>query len=324
MKARLSAWLLLTFLIAGCAAIPKAVLDQVSPSAPSAAPGTFAGLTVDASPLGTELPDLEVPEGDKPPALRDKWQGREETRIAAINKTLAPFGYRVTFATGPDVIHRYAVYHGDTVVASEVDSVQSPSVNSRGDDFVMLVESRGQQLLRPGQAEPWDVARHALAGPVFAGDRIVAVWNESGEGYMPFSNPLRYSVRSGDEKLFSDQLQWARTDSAIKGLSGWDGHWVLEVGGRVLIDGKDLGAAKGYTEVFGWQLLAGKPFYYAVKDGQTSVVYDEQVFPTQYESVMHYGCCSAGAYDNGGNEQMAWFFGRKDGQWHYVEMGKYD
>jgi hypothetical protein len=266
-----------------------------------------------------------VPDAEKPLPLRDKWRGREETRIAAINKTLAPFDYRVTFAAGPDVIHRYAVYHGDTVVASQVDAIYAPSVNSRGDAFLMLVEAAGRdQVLRSGKAEPWDVSKHSFTGPVFAGDRIVAVWDESGEGYMPFSDPFRYSVRSGEEKLFSDQLQWARTDNAIKGLSGWDGHWVLEVGGRVIIDGKDLGAAKGYTEVFGWQLLAGKPFYYAVKDGKTSIVYDDQVFPTQYESVVHYGCCSPAMWNNGGNEQMAWFFGRKDGQWSYVEMGKYD
>lgn len=357
MKASFSAWLLLAALVAGCATAPATPTTPTTPTSattpttaagqttPSTAPATassgqqssgpiaqkavastFTGLTAEEYALGEgkTLPPLGGPDGGTLPDLRAKWRGTITSRVEAINKTLAPFGYRVTFVNDPNVGHpQYTVYKGDTVVA-DADELWPPSVNSRGDDFVMLVELAAQgQVIRRAQAEAWNTSLHEYTTPVFAGERVVTVVNESTQG-QGSPGSIRYSVMSGNEQLFAGELQWNRTDNPIKALSAWDGHWVLEVGGRVIIDGKDLGADKGYTEVFGWQLLAGKPFYYAVKDGKTSIVYGDQVFPTQYDTVVHYRCCSPAMYNNWGNQQMAGFFGQRDGRWYYVEIGKYE
>jgi hypothetical protein len=342
MKVSFCAWLLLVALVAGCGTgAPSSVIQPVpstaapapavapgSPASPGTqAPPTFAGLTVEeyAVPGDKDMPIMVGPEGGKLPDVRAKWRGTTASWVEAINQSLAPFGYRVTLVDDPNVGHPvYTVAKGDAVVVADADRIWPPSINSRGDDFLMVVERAGQnQVLSRGKAEAWDAGAHRYTVPVFAGDRIVTVVNESQQAQSGRSQ-YRYSVMSGNEKLFSDQFQWEWTDDPIKRLSAWDGHWVLEVSGHVVIDGEDFGSKHGYTEVFGWQLLAGKPFYYAVKDGKTSIVYGDQVFPTQYDTVVHYRCCSPAMYNNWGNEQMATFFGQRDGRWYYVEIGRYE
>ncbi|MDI7277320.1 MAG: DUF4232 domain-containing protein, partial [Anaerolineae bacterium] len=109
----------------------------------------------------------------------------------------------------------------------------------------------------------------------------------------------------------------------VNGLWSWEGHWVLEANGRLIVDGQDMNQRLQYGEIFGYHLIRGKPFYFFSQGGRVGVSYAGEVLPQQYEKVIHYQCCSGAAYNPGGNDMMVWFFGLRDGKWHYVEMGIY-
>jgi hypothetical protein len=210
-------------------------------------------------------------------------------------------------------------------VADGIDEIWAPSVNARGDDFALLYESNGKaSVMHKTQTETWDMAAHGFTGPVYAGNSLVAVVDESSPA-RTIPGTFRYSVRSGDNQpsLLKGEFPYDKVDNPIKGLSAWDGHWVLEVAGHLYIDGKDLTAEKGYDEIFGWHLVGGKPFYYFVKGGKTGIVYDHQIYGQQYDEIVHGRCCSPAVFNQSGTDQMSWFYGQKDGQWSYVEMGLY-
>jgi hypothetical protein len=73
-------------------------------------------------------------------------------------------------------------------------------------------------------------------------------------------------------------------------------------------------------EIFNWQLLGGKPFYFCQAGDGVRLVYDGQALPVQYAEVIHYRCCEPAAFNVGSNEQMAWFYARRDNAWYYVEI----
>jgi hypothetical protein len=113
-------------------------------------------------------------------------------------------------------------------------------------------------------------------------------------------------------------------DMPVKGLWSWDGHWLLEVDGFLIQDGEVLNERLGYEDIFGWQLLNGKPFYYFRKGPRVGISYDESILSVYYDEVIHYRCCEASMFNHDGNQDMVWFYGLREGAWYYVEMGVYE
>ncbi|HYG57125.1 MAG TPA: hypothetical protein VD902_03555 [Symbiobacteriaceae bacterium] len=114
-------------------------------------------------------------------------------------------------------------------------------------------------------------------------------------------------------------------DYLVQGFFIWDGRWALEtVEGHLIVDGTDLNQTLGYDEIFGFHFLQGRPFYFFRQNGQVRIAYDGQVLPVHYERVPHYGCCDAAGFNPQPNGWMVRFFAVRDGQWWYVEVGKYD
>ncbi len=120
------------------------------------------------------------------------------------------------------------------------------------------------------------------------------------------------------------QIDTVGVDNPVKGLWSWDGRWVLEVSGTVLVDGESLNRQLGYHEVFGWRLLDGEPFYFFTKGDGTGISYAGRVMPNRYEDVIHYRCCEPSAFNVRGNDTMVWFWALRDGEWHYVEAGAFE
>jgi hypothetical protein len=107
-------------------------------------------------------------------------------------------------------------------------------------------------------------------------------------------------------------------------LGKWDGQWVLEANGMLIVDGKIVNQDWGYDEIFGAQLLNEKPFYFFVQNGETGAAYDGQTLPVAYNHVFHGMCCEPAVFNVAGKSQMVWFYALKAGVWHYVELGVYD
>jgi len=246
-----------------------------------------------------------------------------EERVASTNQTLVSFGYRLVLKRKPGWDYPfYDLYERvSLLVKSDLDAIWPISVNSMGDDFALLVEELNGPtfLIRRGNIEQWDQGRHCYIPPVFVGDDLVAV--EAGEQHE------RYVVRREGETVYDFTalvVPGLRVDNPVKGLWSWNGHWVLEVDGQVIMGGRRLNQDLGYDEIFGWRLLKGQPFYFFRKNNRIGVSYADQVFSYQYDEVIHYRCCEPAAFNVSGNETMVWFHALRGGIWYYVEMGIYD
>lgn len=120
----------------------------------------------------------------------------------------------------------------------------------------------------------------------------------------------------------------------LQGLWVYDAHWVLEtvrvtthsegnletadVVGQISVDGVLLNDRPGYSELFGFQTIAGRPFYFYNRDGQIGFSYDGVETALDYDRIPHYGCCSAAILNpqswNGGVA----FLGRRGDTRYYV------
>jgi len=127
--------------------------------------------------------------------------------------------------------------------------------------------------------------------------------------------------------------------AALSGLWAYADHWVLETAkiiqrleGNLMIkeaisqisrDGELLNDLYSYQEMFGFQIMAGAPFYFFKQDDKINFSFDGQVVMAGYDEIPHYGCCSSGALNPVSAENMAAFFTKRDNVWYYVEIGVY-
>ena len=167
--------------------------------------------------------------------------------------------------------------------------------------------------LRKGEGLGWPIPPIQLDGHTF---EVTETWDQT--------HPQNYAVvlRDGQE-IFRIATRFPAGSSPIKGLWAWNGQWVLEVDSHIIIAGKELNTTLGAQESFDWQIMAGKPFAFIVKDGQVDAWYDGRLYPLGYDQVVHNRCCEAGMFNVGHNAQMVWFYAHKEGYWQYVEMGLY-
>lgn len=119
---------------------------------------------------------------------------------------------------------------------------------------------------------------------------------------------------------------------SLLGLWIFDNQWFIETTansssehpygvGEIFQTGQSLSKLYGYDETFGFQLLAGKPFYFYEQDGKIGIFYNGQSVPVEYDKVPHYGCCSAGGINPIKSENMVSFFAKHGRKWYYVEIG---
>lgn len=159
-----------------------------------------------------------------------------------------------------------------------------------------------------------------LHHPVKVGDSAV---------YVRANQNWDVEVVANDRVLYTythpDAARMASPTYMVQGLNAWNGKWVLEtVEAKVLVGGESLNDRLGHAQIFGFRMIAGKPFYFFTQDGKVRVSYDGKVLPQSYDKVPHYGCCDSTGYNPRGSERMVSFFGLRDGQWYHVDMGSYD
>jgi hypothetical protein len=138
-------------------------------------------------------------------------------------------------------------------------------------------------------------------------------------------------VLRGDEVVFETPAGLPSPALPLQALWTYDDHWALEVlysdtttwAGQVFIDGELVNAQKGYDEAFGLQLLAGKPFFFYMRDGHAGYSYDGKETDLDYSQIPHYNCCSESVTNPEPAENMVSFFAQRDGTWYYVELGAF-
>jgi hypothetical protein len=280
-----------------------------------------ANLIVEEYPIAAQeidAPDhLEYLQRVSPAILsrRQAWREPSPARVVENpNEALAALGYRLE-PLSSEPVPAYQLYQQDAVIRKDITRFGSVTVNERRDDFALLIEIRyrNMELVQRGKVETWNPGPEVRTPPVYYGNELMAAFQEGWE---------KIQVARGDEVLYTVQVE-PQVDNPVKGLWAWDGHWVLEVDGQVIIDGRNLNQELGYDEIFGWALLHGSPFYFFAQDGQVRLSYAGQTLPYIYEDVVHDKCCEPAAFNPGRNEDMLWFHALQDGTWHYVEAGVY-
>lgn len=130
-------------------------------------------------------------------------------------------------------------------------------------------------------------------------------------------------VQKDGKEVFRIPTRGAAGLSPIRGLWAWNGQWVLEVEGHIVIDGQELNQKLGAQETFDWQIMDSKPFAFFLKNNQLNIWYDGKTYTLDYDRIVHNTCCEAGMFDVGHNAIMVWFYAHRDSLWRYVEMGLY-
>lgn len=144
------------------------------------------------------------------------------------------------------------------------------------------------------------------------------------------SNSENYIVvtRSGKE-IFRTDAGGISPMPALQNLWAYDDHWVLETNlfladkpfnGQVFLDGVSIGQQNGYDEVFNFQTINGRPFYFFRQNGKVDAWFDGQVIPLGYENVQHYVCCADSWLNPKALQGAVLFFGTKGDTWYFVQI----
>ncbi len=186
----------------------------------------------------------------------------------------------------------------------------------------MLEQQGGNAyLLTKAGIEPWDSSLHAYVPPVYSGDRLITAEMDMPAGNMP-AQSIR--IKQDGQTAFTFSVMGPVFTPPIEGLWEMDGHWFAEIDGFLIVDGRNINTETGIEEIFGFEILAGKPFYFFVQDQAVKISYGGDLFPAEYQEVIHGMCCEPAAFNIESNSSMAWFYALKDNVWQYVEIGVYN
>jgi hypothetical protein len=263
-------------------------------------------------------------------AWRDfNWQGRLDDN----NRLLAPFGYRLEAMKSADGQDRADLYQGDTLVTGSLAYVYPASAyqdETGQGDFAMIVEdsSYKQWLVRKDSLSEWDSTAHRFVLPILAsGGRLIDVVRDVSQDEMGHELSYMYDVvlvQQDGQTVFTYAVAASPVTELVKGLWEWQGGWVLEINGTLIVDGANWNQKEiGADEIFGFQMIAGKPFFFFKRDGTIGMWYDGLELPVTYDDIIHYRCCEPAAFNPRTSPSMAAFFALREGVWYYVELGRY-
>lgn len=149
------------------------------------------------------------------------------------------------------------------------------------------------------------------------------------ETYSASDNQGWVVVTRNDREIYRIDTGMPSPIAGLQGLWAYDDHWVLETayitpdayGGRLSRDGALLRPLADNEEIFDFQLMAGRPFFFFNVDGDVRLSFDGQDIAADYDEVPHYQCCSAAVLNPLHAENMVAFFARRGDSWYYVEAG---
>ncbi|MEJ2353430.1 MAG: hypothetical protein P8Y03_26915, partial [Anaerolineales bacterium] len=256
-------------------------------------------------------------------AKRDPWRAGpvpdyEPESLESDNIILAPFGYRLEAFTLENGEWRMRLYQGEVLIKDDLSLYPRSLVVEpiHQVDFALTVEETGAGvwLIRRDSLEHWDIQAHLDSYEVmFAGGQLAAY------EFDPTDRAGTFWVTLDGERIYALFMPWRPLHVS---LNSWGDTWMLVVDGTMVVNGEIMNLAWGYGEIFNYQLLNGKPFFFYEKGGQVGISYDGQELPLGYNEVIHGECCG-GDNNPRNSEHMAWFYTRREGTWYYVEIGKY-
>jgi predicted small lipoprotein YifL len=183
-----------------------------------------------------------------------------------------------------------------------------------------------------GQGEPFvynwiDTPTMGMAATL-GEKKLIATENYNQDGTQGW-----VAVSDGQQEIYRIETGKGSPIPALRGIWIYDDHWVLEANfytddnpfnGHIIQDGILLNDEYGYEAAFGFQTIAGKPFYLFKRNGKIDAWYAGQEIPLGFDEIPHYGCCSSGELNPRQWTTMIAFFGIRGKTWHFVQIGTPD
>jgi len=236
--------------------------------------------------------------------------------VQEINAILSKYGYSLEH--NPMLSsYTYRVFKGYTILLDGIYPWGSATENQDQSDFALLLQTNGgtSYLLQKAGVEEWQAGESTAFAPIYYQDELI---------YPVISSTIQVVSESG-QLIYETILPSNPVMNPIQTFQSWNGHWILEKDGKLIMDGKSLNKELGFNEIFDWQVIQGEPFFFFQKEkgGSYSMMYAGQQLEQQYDEIVHYQCCEPAAFNPGGNAYMTWFYASRDGKWYYVEAGIY-
>ena len=188
-------------------------------------------------------------------------------------------------------------------------------------------------VMKRHETERKDIIPYQINSPLFEGKVL------SAKTSIDYTNAF-VEVTLGDQVILrvpvGDLTHWAAM-GPVMGVWVSGEHWYMEMYhveyetdgnifrgitlGEIFRSGESLNQLNGYDETFGFQILAGEPFFFFKKDGEFGLNYASEEVMLGFDEVAHHYCCGFGIYNPKHYENMVAFFASKDGVRYYVEAG---
>jgi len=261
---------------------------------------------------------------------RERWRYDPplSSDVDKINKVIGPLGYRLRRIERPTrCTPSYDFLKGDSVVVPLLCDIDGFMIDLRTDKFLFTATEDLQTgppfgrdwLILDGKPQPWEPSDHEYVAPLLLDGHLVTYDPEqAGNGF------LRVVIKRDSQVVYVGRTRWNVCSNSI-GNFGSDGHeWVLQYADTVVVNGSSLNRQLHCNAVFGYHVIHGAPFYLFAGDGTVRMRFGASVLPYTYDDVQRGGECGESYFSPMGNDNMVWFYARRNGWWYYVEAGVYD
>lgn len=191
-------------------------------------------------------------------------------------------------------------------------------------------------VMKRHESERKDLVHYEEA-PLFQGKVLTAVTN------INLIAEATVEVRLDDEVILSvpaGDFSYSAAMDAVFGVWVHGEHWYMEMAhvayetegnsfkgitqGEIFRSGESLSQLFGYDETFGFQLMAGEPFFIFRKGDEFGLNYAGEEVMLGFDEVAHHYCCGFSLYNPTHYENMVAFFASRDGKRYYVEAGVFE
>jgi hypothetical protein len=130
--------------------------------------------------------------------------------------------------------------------------------------FAVSIQESGApesvKLVHDYEISDWNPRAHGLTNPVLMQDGWVQL--DTIGLIRSAMDSIQFAVTRNGKALYRFKVCDPVRDP-IHGFSGLGGKWILQIGDRLIVDGKDVNKQTGYPVIFSGRPLAGGLFYLA-------------------------------------------------------------
>lgn len=245
--------------------------------------------------------------------------------LEKVNEAIGAYGYELH--SGSET-YLYDLYQNGELALANL--YRLPEVyrfaTTEGERLVFLAytaKDPAQDFYAPDNAEtyliqndaitPWDNQPiNAMFGewkPILAANELLL---------LGLGDHTQVQVYNSQHNLIFSFATYFVTHVPMNTFQAWEDHWILEVDDFVIQDGEIINQRLGFEEVFDWNLIHGKPFYFFRKGPQVGLSYDGQFLQPYYHEIIHGYCCGLALNNPTFGENTVRFFGKREDTWYYV------